>query len=284
MIKHWKDNIGEHIFKSICLLAITLPLLTVAFFVINSVVIAGWDRLTLDFLSNYPSRHADKAGILPAIVGSIYIITLTTLIAVPIGVASAIYLEKYSKRGRLYSLIDVNIANLAGVPSVVYGLLGLGIFVRAIGFDRSIISGALTMALLILPIIIIVSKEAIKNVPNNLIEASYALGASKRKTIFGVILPLSVANICTGCILAVSRAIGEAAPLLMVGAFVYVPFLPSSPMSPFTTLPIQIFNWASRPQHAFAINAAAGIAVLLLVVFMLNGLAIFVRNKYQRRM
>ena len=201
-------------------------------------------------------------------------IGLTAAIAVPLGVGAAIHLEEYGARGRLSGLIEINIANLAGVPSIIYGLLGLGLFVRLMGMGRSVLAGACTLALLVLPVIIISTREALRAVPKSLREGSYALGATKWQTIRHQVLPAAFPGILTGLILALSRAIGETAPLITIGALTYVPFLPSDIWSPFTVLPIQIFNWVSRPQAAFAENAAAGIVVLLALLLVMNAVAI----------
>jgi phosphate transport system permease protein len=216
-------------------------------------------------------------------VGSLYLIGMTAMIALPISVGAAIYLEEYEKRGRLASLIEINIANLTGVPSIIYGLLGLGVFVRALGFGRSLLAGALTMALLVLPVVIMASREALRTVPHSIREGCYALGATRWQTIRQVVLPMAMPGILTGAILATSRAIGETAPLIVIGALTYVTFLPEGPSSPFTALPIQIFNWVSRPQKAFLTNAAAGIVVLLVMMLVLNLAAILLRNRLQRR-
>ena len=214
--------------------------------------------LSWDFLNNYTSRRASQAGIRPALVGSVFIIVLTAAIALPVGVAAAIYLEEYGTRSRMARLIELNIANLAAVPSIIYGLLGLGLFVRALGFGGSILAGASTLALLVLPVVILSTREALRTVPMSLREGSYALGATKWQTIWYQVLPVALPGILTGLILALSRAIGETAPLITIGALTYVPFLPDSVWSPFTVLPIQIFNWVSRPQVEFAQNAAGG--------------------------
>ncbi len=244
----------------------------------------GFSRLSWQFLTSYPSRRASEAGIFPALVGSIYVIALTALIAVPLGVGAAIYLEEYEKRGRLARLIEINIANLAGVPSIIYGLLGLGLFVRLLGMGRSVLAGACTLALLVLPTVIISTREALRAVPKSLREGSYALGATKWQTIQHQVLPAALPGVLTGLILALSRAIGETAPLITIGALTYVPFLPSDIWSPFTVLPIQIFNWVSRPQAAFAENAAAGILLLLILLLTMNAVAIVVRDRFQKHM
>jgi phosphate transport system permease protein len=250
---------------------------------VADVLLDGAGRLSWQFLSSYPSRRASSAGILPALAGSIFVIGLTILLSVPIGLAAAIYLEEYGRRNRLARLVEVNIANLAGVPSIIYGLLGLGLFVRAAGLGRSVLAGAATLALLVLPTIILATREALRAVPPSLREASYALGATKWQTVWNVVLPVAVPGILTGVILAVSRAIGETAPLITIGALTYVPFVPDSIWSPFTVLPIQIFNWVSRPQADFATNAAAAIVVLLVLLLTLNAAAIWLRDRYGRQ-
>ena len=243
----------------------------------------GW--FDWDFISSMPSRSAKRAGILSALVGSGWTIGLTALIAIPIGVGTAIYLEEYSDKEKwLNKVIQVNISNLAGIPSIVYGMLGLAVFVRTLGLGRSILAGALTLALLVLPIIIVATQEALKSVPNPLKEASYAVGMTRWQTITGVVLPYAIPGILTGAILAISRALGEAAPLILVGAAGYISFLPNSPLDHFTVLPIQIFNWTSRPQAEFQHIAAAGIILLLIFLLSANAIAILLRNKYQKRM
>jgi phosphate transport system permease protein len=210
------------------------------------------------------------------------VIAVTAALAVPLGVAAAVHLEEYGGRGRISRLIEINIANLAGVPSIIYGLLGLGLFVRMMGMGRSVLAGACTLALLVLPVVILATREALRAVPKSLREASYALGATKWQTTWHQVLPAAFPGILTGLILALSRAIGETAPLITIGALTYVPFAPSDIWSPFTVLPIQIFNWVSRPQAAFATNAAAGIIVLLALLLLMNAAAIVLRDRFQR--
>lgn len=243
----------------------------------------GLARLSWQFVTSYPSRRASEAGIFPALIGSIYVISITALIAVPLGVGAAIYLEEYERQGRLARLIEINIANLAGVPSIIYGLLGLGLFVRFFGMGRSVLAGASTLALLVLPTVIISTREALRAVPKSLREGSYALGATKWQTIQHQVVPAALPGVLTGLILALSRAIGETAPLITIGALTYVPFLPNDIWSPFTVLPIQVFNWVSRPQAAFAENAAAGILLLLILLLTMNAVAIVVRDRFQKR-
>lgn len=247
------------------------------------VTIKGFGGLSLNFLDSFPSRFADKAGIKSALWGSIWLMSSVFVISVPLGVASAIHLEEYANKGRLAQIIEVNIANLAGVPSVVYGILGLTIFVRFFALERSVLAGSFTMSLLILPVIIIASREALRAVPQSIRHGAYALGATRWQTILHHVLPAATPGILTGVILAMSRAIGETAPLIMVGALTYVAFIPESIMDPFTTLPIQIFNWSSRPQSAFQEVAAAGIIVLLTVLLFMNAAAVLIRNYANRK-
>jgi phosphate transport system permease protein len=273
---------GERLFVGICLLAVSLPL-GLLLLLLGAMLKAGVARLEWGFLLSYPSRRADLAGLLPALVGSLWLISLTALLTLPVGVGTALYLEEYKRRGRLADWVEINIANLAGVPSVVYGLLGLGVFVRQLGLGRSVLAGAATLALLVLPIVILSAREALRTVPPSLREACHALGATRWQAIQRVVLPMALPGILTGSILALSRAIGETAPLVVVGALTYVTFLPDGIRSPYTALPIQIFSWISRPQQEFLANAAAGIVVLLGCMLLLNGLAILLRQRLQER-
>jgi phosphate transport system permease protein len=275
-------RLRERLFVAACLSAVLLPVLLLLG-LLSHLLIDGMPRLGWSFLTSFPSRKAVLAGILPAAVGTLYLVGLTALIALPLGVGSAVYLEEYGKRSRLATLIEVNIANLAGVPSVIYGLLGLGLFVRTLGLGRSLIAGAATLALLVLPIVVVASREALRTVSMATREACLALGATRWQTIRQVVLPEALPGILTGSILALSRAMGETAPLVVVGALSYVTFLPDGVDAPFSALPIQIFNWVSRPQKDFLINAAAGIVVLLCVMLLLNATAIVVRDRVQVR-
>jgi phosphate transport system permease protein len=243
----------------------------------------GAGRLSWEFLTSFPSRRASQAGIWHALTGSVFVIVLTAAIAVPIGVGAAIYLEEYGQRSFAARLIEINITNLAAVPSVIYGLLGLGLFVRMLGLGRSVIAGAATLALLVLPVVILATREALRAVPKSIREGSYALGATKWQTIWHQVLPMAFPGILTGLILALSRAIGETAPLITIGAVAFMAFVPDSIWSPFTVLPIQIFNWVSRPIPAFQTNAAAGILVLLALLLTMNAVAIWLRDRYQRK-
>jgi len=270
------------LFGLLSAVAIAIGLVTLGV-LIADVIHDGWRALSWDFLTSYPSRRPEQAGIRSALVGTFYILILVALIAFPLGVAAAIYLEEFAPKNRLTATIEVNLSNLAAVPSIVYGLLGLGVFVRTFMLGRSLLAGALTLSLLVLPIIIIASREALRAIPPSIREAGLALGASHWQTVRLFVLPAALPGILTGTILALARAIGETAPLITIGALTYVAFTPKSLFDPFTVLPIQIFNWISRPQPAFHERAAAGIIVLLAVLLLFNGLAIFLRARLQRR-
>jgi phosphate transport system permease protein len=274
-------------FADVAFEVIALVVLLVALAALGALI---WDivsdgaaRLSLDFITSFPSRRASQAGIWPALVGSIFIILVTTVLAVPVGVAAAIYLEEYGGRSLGARLIELNITNLAAVPSIIYGLLGLGLFVRMLGMGRSVLAGASTLALLVLPVVILSTREALRAVPGSLREGSYALGATKWQTIWHQVLPVAAPGILTGLILALSRAIGETAPLIIAGAVTFATFAPDSIWSPFTVLPIQIFNWVSRPQIDFHANAAAGILVLVMLLLSINAIAIWLRDRYARK-
>ncbi|GIV42794.1 MAG: phosphate transport system permease protein PstA [Vicingaceae bacterium] len=277
-INRFKDKL----FQIAGIVFTTFGLLILLVFIV-SILVEGLMRLDWQFITSLPSRKPEEAGIYVAILGSLWIMGLTALFAIPLGVASGIYLEEYGKKNKLASLIEINITNLAGVPSIIYGLLALEIFVRILGLGRSVLAGSLTLTLLILPVIIVATREAIKAVPHTIREASYALGATKWQTIWNQVLPASAGGIVTGVILALSRAVGESAPLIVIGAMLYVTRVPTHPLDDFTVLPIQIFNWLSRPQKGFIINAAAAIIVLLIITFILNGIAIYLRNKWQKK-
>lgn len=238
--------------------------------------------LDLQFLTEFPSRFPEQAGIKSALWGTVWLITLTAGISIPVGVAAAIYLEEFSPKNRLSQLIEVNIGNLAGVPSIVYGILGLVLFVRFLALGRSVLAGSLTMTLLILPVIIIAAREALRAVPDSIRHAAFALGATRWQAVRAQVLPVALPGILTGVILALSRAIGETAPLVMIGALTYVAFVPEGPMDAFTALPIQIFNWASRPQENFHQLAAAGIIVLLVTLLLMNATAVWIRQRAER--
>lgn len=277
----WR-KLKNNLFKIVFLLC---TLFGVFFLVLlmKQILSAGLKNLNWEFLTRYASMRASKAGLYPAILGSLWLIVLTTIIALPIGVGTAIYLEEYAKKNTFNKILQINISNLAGIPSVIYGLLGLTVFVKSFRMGTSILAGALTLALLILPVIIIASQEAIKSVPDTLRQGSLALGVTKWQTVKGVVLPYSVPGILTGSILAVSRALGEAAPLVVVGAATYITFIPDSINSSFTAMPIQIYDWISRPELEFQDLASTGIIVLMAVLLTANTIAILFRNKYQKR-
>jgi len=274
-------TLQNNTFKAWAIFATSVGIIMLAILLIK-IGIDGLHRISVEFFTALPSRRPEQAGILTAWAGTLWIMVTTAFFAIPIGIGAGIYLEEYVKKGRLASFLEINISNLAGVPSIIYGLLGLELFVRMMHLGQSILAGSLTLALLILPIIIVSTREAIKTVPNTLREASYALGASKWQTIWLQVLPAASGGIMTGIILALSRAIGETAPLIVVGALMYVPFVPKSVFDSFTVLPIQIYNWVTRPQAGFLINAAAAIIVLMSITFLMNGAAVFLRNRWQR--
>lgn len=278
-----KNRLKDKIFQIWGIACTLLGLVLLAIF-IGSILIDGIQRIDWDFITDLPSRKADRAGIFTALMGSVWILVLTTIIALPVGIAAAIYLEEYAKESKLASLLEVNISNLAGVPSIIYGLLGLEVFVRIMEMGASILAGSFTLALLILPIVIVSTREALKAVPKSIRDASYALGASKWQTVSRQLLPASSGGILTGIILALSRAVGETAPLIVIGALAYVPFAPASPLDEFSVLPIQIFNWISRPQEGFEVNAAAAIVILLTITFTMNAIAVYFRNKWQKKL
>ncbi|MBF0385143.1 MAG: phosphate ABC transporter permease PstA [Candidatus Omnitrophica bacterium] len=293
------NNFWDKLFKLLGITSISFGLLVLLALIID-VIIDGYPRITLNFFKSFPSRKPEMAGILSAWVGTIWIMVITALISIPIGIGAGIYLEEYAPKNKFTNFIEINIANLAGVPSVIYGLLGLGFFVRYMNLDRSVLAGGLTLALLVLPVIILSTREALRAIPSSIREASYALGATKWQTIRNQLLPAAIGNILTGIILAMSRAMGETAPLITVGALTYIAFLPQNPViikdsfpfmgisfqglfDPFTVLPIQIYNWVSRPQKGFITDAAAGIMVLLILTLIMNSIAIFLRYQNQKR-
>src|SRR5680860_314525 len=277
-----KNRLKDQAFK-VWGIACTLLGLVLLLIFLGNIFTDGIQRINWSFLMNLPSRSPEKAGIYTALMGSLWVLSLTTIFALPVGIAAAIYLEEYAKKDKLSSILEVNISNLAGVPSIIYGLLGLEVFVRIMEMGASVMAGSLTLGLLILPIVIVSTREAIKAVPKSIRDASYAMGASKWQTVYLQVLPASFGGILTGVILALSRAVGETAPLIVIGALAYVPFAPLSPMDQFSVLPIQIFNWITRPQPGFVENAAAAIIILLLVSFVMNGIAVYFRNKWQKK-
>jgi len=278
------------------LLSLLFALVTLLALIID-LAMTGVPRLSADFFLSFPSRFADRAGILSAWVGSLCIMLTTAFSAIPLGVAAGVYLEEYSKKNWLSHLIELNIINLAGIPSITYGLMALGLFVYKLKLGQSILTAGLTLGLLILPIIIVTTREAIRSIPNTIREASYAVGASKWQTIRYHILPYSFGGILTGVIISLSRAIGETAPLITIGALTFIAFLPTSPiqghfpffsfqwlMDSFTVMPIQMFNWLSRPQAEFHVNSAATGVVLLLMTLVMNGGAIYLRSRFRKKM
>ena len=278
----WR-HVFDVIFQAVALIVLFLALASLAV-LIADVWSDGASRLSWQFLTSFPSRRPAEAGIWHALAGSVWVIVLTAVLAAPVGVAAAIYLEEYGGRGLFARIIEINITNLAAVPSIIYGLLGLGLFVRLMQMGRSVLAGASTLALLVLPVIILSTREALRAVPPSIREGSYALGATKWQTVWYQVLPVALPGILTGMILALSRAIGETAPLISIGALTFVAFAPDSVWSPFTVLPIQIFNWVSRPQLDFRTNAAAGILVLLVLLLAMNAAAIWLRDRYQKKL
>lgn len=274
--------IVNKIFKMIFLIATLFALLALGV-LFYRIISQGMGVLRPEFFMNFASRFPENSGIKAALVGSLWMMAVVAPVSIILGVGSAIYLEEYAKKNKINNFIRMNIANLAGVPSVVFGLLGLTIFVRALSLGNSILAAGFTMSLLILPVIVVASQESIRAVPKDLREASYAMGATKWQTIAKVVLPSAIPGILTGGILALSRAIGETAPLVVIGIPVIIQFLPDSFLSQFTAMPMQIFNWAKRPQEAFQGVAAAGIIVLMIFLLAMNSIAVIIRNKYQKR-
>ena len=273
---------SNKIWKGIFIIATSFALLSLAVLLFR-IFSQGLGYLNLDFLTNFASRIPENAGIKAALVGSLWLMAIVAPVSIILGVSTAIYLEEYAKKNKLNDFIRMNISNLAGVPSIVFGLLGLTVFVRLMDLGKSILAAGFTMSLLILPVIIVAAQEAIRAVPNEQREASYGMGATKWQTIVRVVLPAAIPGILTGSILALSRAIGETAPLVVIGIPVILQFLPTGVMDSFTALPMQIFDWAKRPQEEFQFVAAAGIIVLMTVLVFMNSIAVFIRNKFQKR-
>ncbi|PYF03047.1 phosphate ABC transporter permease PstA [Ureibacillus chungkukjangi] len=283
VMKRMKSRLKFNVvWKTIFLLATLLALLTLVILLVR-IVSQGAGYLNVDFFNNFGSRFADKAGIKAALIGSVYLMLIIAPVSMILGVGTALYLEEYAKKNKFTAFIQMNISNLAGVPSIVFGLLGLTIFVRMLMLGKSLLAAGFTMSLLILPVIIVASQEAIRAVPKEQREASYGMGATKWQTITRVVLPAAVPGILTGSILALSRAVGETAPLVVLGIPVILQFLPDGLLSQFTTLPLQIYDWAKRPQEAFQFVASAGIIVLMILLVIMNSIAIFIRNKFQKR-
>lgn len=287
---------ADFLFAFLGLLSLLFALITLLTLIID-LAVTGVPRINWAFFTHFPSRFPEKAGILSAWVGSFCVMITTALCAIPLGVAAGVYLEEYSKKNWVSQIIELNIVNLAGIPSITYGLMALGLFVYKLNLGQSILTAGLTLGLLVLPIIIVTTREAIRSIPNTIREASYAMGASKWQTIRYHILPYSSGGILTGVIISLSRAIGETAPLITIGALTFIAFLPTSPieghfpylnaqwlMDPFTVMPIQMFNWLSRPQAEFHVNAAATGIVLLVMTLVMNGGAIYLRSRFRKRM
>jgi phosphate transport system permease protein len=270
------------LFAVLCLAATLVAVVALAILLVE-VFRNGMGALDSQFLNSFASRFPDRAGIRAALWGSIWLLVMTALFSFPLSVGAAIYLEEYAPRNWVTRVIQTNIANLAGVPSIVYGILGLALFVRMMAFGRSVLSGALTLSILILPIIIIASQEAIRAVPDSIRQGAYALGATRWQVVRTSVLPMALPGILTGTILALSRAVGESAPLIMIGGVAFIAFAPNSVFDKFTALPLQIFDWVSRPQPEFQSLAAAAIIVLLAILLTMNAAAILLRNRYQRR-
>lgn len=289
-----KRKRGDWLFTTLGVLCLVIAFATIAA-LFADMIITGWDRLRPEFFTAFPSRRATQAGILSAWVGSVLVMLVTAVVAVPLGVAAGIWLEEYAPKHWLTDLIEININNLAGVPSIIYGLLALGLFVYSFGLGQSIQTAGLTLALLILPMVIVATREAIRAIPQMIREAAYGLGATKWQTIRDHIIPYSMPGILTGIILGLSRAIGETAPIITIGALTFIAFLPPSPITdtapflnfewlkaPFTVMPIQIFNWTSRPDSAFHQNAAAAGAILVAMTLAMNALAIWLRYRLRK--
>lgn len=290
-----RNKQADKIFAVVGLIAMFVGVFALAA-LLAKLAMDGGSRISWQFLTSFPSRHADKAGILSAWVGTSLVMLVTVFSAVPVGIAAGVYLEEYARKSWITDLIEINVTNLAGVPSIVYGLLALGLFVYGMGFGQSVLSAGLTLGLLILPVVIVSTREAIRSVPVAMREAAYALGATRWQTVHDHVLPYSTGGILTGVILGMSRAIGETAPIITIGALTFIAFLPPAPitstppyisfewmMAPFTVMPIQMFNWMSRPQAAFIENAAAAGLVLVLMTVGMNGIAIWLRYRFRKK-
>lgn len=285
----------DRVFFVLGLLCTTLAIATLAFMV-GDLAVRGASRIDWQFLSSFPSRMAAKAGLLSALVGSLLVLLVTAVTAVPIGIGAAVYLEEYARKNWLTEFLEINIANLAGVPSIVYGLMALGLFVYSFSLGQSILTAGLTLGCLVLPIIIVTTREALRTIPLAIREAAFSMGATRWQVVKHHLIPYSMSGIITGVIIALSRALGETAPLVTIGALTFIAFLPSAPIqvtspyvsfewlhSPFTVLPIQMFNWVSRPSSDFHVNAAAAGLVLLCLTLLLNGLAMIIRYHSRKK-
>jgi phosphate transport system permease protein len=289
-----KSKLFDKVFMILGVLSLAIALVTLLA-MIGKLLMDGAPRLDLGFLFSFPSSKAATAGVLSAWVGSALVILVTALVSVPMGVAAAIYLEEYAQKGWLSDLIEINVTNLAGVPSIIYGLLGLGLFKYGLGLGQSIATAGLTLSLLVLPVVIVTTREGIRSIPSSIREAAYAVGATKWQVIWDHILPYSTGTILTGVIVAISRAFGETAPLITIGALTFIAFLPESPfqssfpfiyfdwlLSGFTVLPIQMFDWVNRPDPEFQHNAAAAGIVIIAMTLLMNGVAIYFRYRLRR--
>lgn len=299
MLKHDRNlkfrKFKDFAFALTALLLLSLALMTLIALLID-LSLTGVPRVSAEFLTNFPSRNPEKAGILSAWVGTLFVMLVTAACSIPLGVAAGVYLEEYAPKNLLTSFIELNIVNLAGIPSITFGLMALGLFVYRLHLGQSILTAGLTLGLLVLPIVIVATREALRTIPGHIREAAYAVGASKWQVIQHHLLPYSTGGILTGVIISLSRAIGETAPLITVGALTFIAFLPSSPVTSsfpyvstqwlwdsFTVMPIQMFNWISRPQAAFHVNAAATGVILLVMTLFMNGIAIYIRHHFRKR-
>lgn len=289
-----RRKLWDYIFIIVAILSLLVSILTLIALILQ-LSITGIPRINWEFLTSFADPAPEIAGVLTAWVGSCLTMLVTIVMTVPIGIASGIYLEEYARKNWFVNIIEINIANLAGIPSIIYGLLALGVFVQQLKLGESILTAGLTLSLLILPVVIVTTREALKSVPNSLREAAYAMGASKWQMIWDHLLPSSAGGILTGIIVGLSRAIGETAPLVTIGALTFIAFLPDSPFvdfptkafawleAPFTVMPIQMFNWVSRPEPEFQINAAGAGVILILMTLAMNGLAIYLRYYFRKR-
>ena len=276
-------SIRDKIFYGLFVFCTLIGVICLAILLID-VFLDGYLWVNIDFITNYASRFPEQSGILSPLMGTLWVVGLTALMVIPIGLGTAIYLEEFAEDNFITRMINLNISNLAGVPSVIYGLLGLAIFVQLmLDGQRAIIAGSLTMTLLVLPIVIIASQEAIRAVPSGYRDAAFSMGATRWQVVKGIVIPQAIPSVMSGIILALSRAVGESAPILVISALIFLTYIPTNPMDRFTVLPLQIFTWASQPQHEFRSIASAGIIVLLIVLLSMNSIAIYIRSRTQSR-
>lgn len=276
-------SIRDKIFYGLFVFCTLIGVLGLAILLID-VFLDGYRWVNIDFITNYASRFPEQSGILSPLMGTLWVVGLTALMVIPIGLGTAIYLEEFAEDNFITRMINLNISNLAGVPSVIYGLLGLAIFVQLmLDGQRAIIAGSLTMTLLVLPIVIIASQEAIRAVPSGYRDAAFSMGATRWQVVKSIVIPQAIPSVMSGIILALSRAVGESAPILVISALIFLTYIPTNPMDRFTVLPLQIFTWASQPQHEFRSIASAGIIVLLIVLLSMNSIAIYIRSRTQSR-